>query len=171
MPAGWERRVAEDFISTGFPLRCKREKRMPPGSANHEGSFPLSSGCIPWILRRSAGSQDWRPTVHGAVCARIDAVAGYPASGKALAMDVLVGCGVPIVAFLAYVFLTEKPYRAQLYESFLGFLPALPELTGAPWHGEGGMSCLIREDRALSFQPSAHSTWNSQLLQLANFND
>ena len=29
---------------------------------------------------------------------------------------------VPILQALAYVFLTEKPYRAQIYESFLGFL-------------------------------------------------
>jgi hypothetical protein len=29
---------------------------------------------------------------------------------------------VPILQLLAYLFLTEKPYRAQIYESFLGFL-------------------------------------------------
>ena len=29
---------------------------------------------------------------------------------------------VPILQLLAFLFLTEKPYRAQIYESFLGFL-------------------------------------------------
>jgi hypothetical protein len=29
---------------------------------------------------------------------------------------------VPILQILAYLVLTEKPYRAQIYESFLGFL-------------------------------------------------
>jgi hypothetical protein len=29
---------------------------------------------------------------------------------------------VPILQLLAYLFLTEKPYRTQIYESFLGFL-------------------------------------------------
>ncbi len=29
---------------------------------------------------------------------------------------------VPILQILAYFFLTQKPYRAQVYESFLGFL-------------------------------------------------
>jgi hypothetical protein len=29
---------------------------------------------------------------------------------------------VPIVQLLAYLLLTEKPYPAQIYESFLGFL-------------------------------------------------
>ncbi len=32
---------------------------------------------------------------------------------------------VPMVQLLAYVFLTEKPYRAQIYESFLGFLTGI----------------------------------------------
>ena len=35
---------------------------------------------------------------------------------------VTVGVFVPILQGLAYCFLTEKPYRAQIYESFLGFL-------------------------------------------------
>jgi len=34
----------------------------------------------------------------------------------------LVGIFVPLLQVLAYFFLTEKPYRAQIYESFLGFL-------------------------------------------------
>jgi hypothetical protein len=34
----------------------------------------------------------------------------------------IVGVFVPVVQLLAYVSLTEKPYRAQIYESFLGFL-------------------------------------------------
>ena len=32
---------------------------------------------------------------------------------------------VPVVQLLAYLFLTEKPYRAQIYESFLGFLTGI----------------------------------------------
>lgn len=35
---------------------------------------------------------------------------------------IVVGMFVPILQMLAYLFLTEKPYRAQIYESFLGFL-------------------------------------------------
>jgi hypothetical protein len=30
---------------------------------------------------------------------------------------------VPLAQFVAYVVMTEKPYRAQIYESFLSFLP------------------------------------------------
>jgi len=32
---------------------------------------------------------------------------------------------VPLVQFASYALLTEKPYRAQIYESFLGFLTGI----------------------------------------------
>jgi len=38
---------------------------------------------------------------------------------------IVVGVFVPILQMLAYLFFTEKPYRAQIYESFLGFLTGL----------------------------------------------
>jgi hypothetical protein len=37
----------------------------------------------------------------------------------------LVGVFVPVVEWLAYFFLTQKPERAQIYESFLAFLPGI----------------------------------------------
>lgn len=38
---------------------------------------------------------------------------------------VVVAMFVPIVHVVAYFFLTEKPYRSQIYESFLGFLTGI----------------------------------------------
>lgn len=38
---------------------------------------------------------------------------------------VLVGALVPVVEWLAYFYLTQKPDRAQIYESFLAFLPGV----------------------------------------------
>jgi len=38
---------------------------------------------------------------------------------------VLVGVFVPVVEWLAYFFLSEKPARAQIYESFLAFMPGI----------------------------------------------
>ncbi len=38
---------------------------------------------------------------------------------------VTVAVFVPVVHLVAYVFLTKKPYRAQIYESFLGFLTGI----------------------------------------------
>jgi hypothetical protein len=37
----------------------------------------------------------------------------------------LVGVFVPVVEWLAYFFLTQKPERAQIYESFLAFVPGI----------------------------------------------
>ena len=37
----------------------------------------------------------------------------------------VVGAFVPVLQLLAYLLLTEKPYRAQIYESFLGFLTGI----------------------------------------------
>ncbi len=37
----------------------------------------------------------------------------------------LVAVFVPVVQGFAYLLLTEKPYRAQIYESFLGFLTGI----------------------------------------------
>jgi hypothetical protein len=37
----------------------------------------------------------------------------------------IVGVFVPVIEWLAYYFLTQKPERAQIYESFLAFLPGI----------------------------------------------
>jgi hypothetical protein len=37
----------------------------------------------------------------------------------------LVGVFVPVMEWLAYFFLSEKPQRAQIYESFLAFVPGI----------------------------------------------
>jgi hypothetical protein len=37
----------------------------------------------------------------------------------------LVGVFVPVVEWLAYLFLAQKPERAQIYESFLAFVPGI----------------------------------------------
>ena len=38
---------------------------------------------------------------------------------------VVIGVLVPFMQFLAYIFLKEKPYPAQIYESCLGFLTGI----------------------------------------------
>ena len=44
----------------------------------------------------------------------------------------------PILQLLAYWFLTEKPYRAQIYESFLGFLTG----TAGAYGGSAGRRAI-----------------------------
>lgn len=51
---------------------------------------------------------------------------------------VVVGMFVPLLQLLAYLFLTEKPYRAQIYESFLGFLTG----TAGAYGGSAGRKAI-----------------------------
>jgi hypothetical protein len=55
---------------------------------------------------------------------------------------VLVGVFVPLVEWLAYFFLTEKPERAQIYESFLAFFPGIAGAFGGSF-GRGVVDNLF----------------------------
>ena len=50
---------------------------------------------------------------------------GFLSPRKPWRWVVLIGAFVPIVEWLAYYFLSEKPTRAQIYESFLAFVPGI----------------------------------------------
>src|ERR1700733_10747515 len=50
----------------------------------------------------------------------------------------LVGVFIPLLRLLAYWFLSEKPYRAQIYESFLGFLTG----TAGAYGGAAGRQAI-----------------------------
>jgi hypothetical protein len=50
---------------------------------------------------------------------------GFLSPRKPWRWVVLVGVFVPIVEWLAYYFLSQKPDRAQIYESFLAFVPGI----------------------------------------------
>ena len=58
----------------------------------------------------------------------------------------LVAVFVPLVQAAAYLLLTEKPYRAQVYESFLGFLTGIAGAYGGATAGRG-VSELMEEVR------------------------
>jgi hypothetical protein len=55
---------------------------------------------------------------------------------------VLIGMFVPIVEGLAYVVLAQKPERAQIYESFLAFLPGIVGAYGGAF-GRGVVDNLL----------------------------
>jgi hypothetical protein len=52
-------------------------------------------------------------------------VLGFMSPHRPWRWVVLVGVCVPAVEWLAYFYLSEKPERAQVYESFLAFLPGI----------------------------------------------
>jgi len=57
---------------------------------------------------------------------------------------ITVAAVVPVMQLLAYAFLTEKPYRAQIYESFLGFLTGIVGAYGGAI-GRRGWEELFRD--------------------------
>ena len=61
----------------------------------------------------------------------------------------VVGLFVPVVEWLAYFFLTQKPERAQVYESFLAFLPGLPVLLAVRSLVELSTTCLPRSEPSI----------------------
>jgi hypothetical protein len=50
---------------------------------------------------------------------------GFFSPGRPWRWVLVVGAFVPIVEWLAYFFLSQKPERAQIYESFLAFFPGI----------------------------------------------
>jgi len=56
---------------------------------------------------------------------------GFLSPRKPWRWVVLIGMFVPIVEWLAYYFLSQKPQRAQIYESFLAFVPGIAGAYGA----------------------------------------
>src|ERR1700736_5297406 len=61
---------------------------------------------------------------------------------KAWRWVLLVGAFVPVVEWLAYFFLSQKPERAQIYESFLAFVPGIAGAVGGAV-GRGGFDNLF----------------------------
>jgi hypothetical protein len=57
---------------------------------------------------------------------------------------VTVAVFVPAVQLLAYLFLTQKPYPAQIYESLLGFLTGIAGAYGGSV-GRRGLNELLRK--------------------------
>jgi hypothetical protein len=56
---------------------------------------------------------------------------GFLSPQKPWRWVLLIGVFVPVVEWLAYFFLSEKPERAQIYESFLAFVPGIAGAYGA----------------------------------------
>jgi len=56
---------------------------------------------------------------------------------------ITVAAFVPIVQLLAYLFLTEKPYAAQIYESLLGFVTGIAGAYGGAL-GRHGLNEILK---------------------------
>jgi hypothetical protein len=67
---------------------------------------------------------------------------GFMSPRKPWRWVVLVGGFVPLVDWLAYFFLSQKPQRAQIYESFLAFMPGIAGAFGGSI-GRGAVNNLF----------------------------
>jgi hypothetical protein len=55
---------------------------------------------------------------------------GFISPRKPWRWVLIIGIFIPVVEWLAYFFLSQKPDRAQVYESFLAFLPGIAGAVG-----------------------------------------
>jgi hypothetical protein len=56
----------------------------------------------------------------------------------------IIGVMIPVIEWLAYYFLSQKPERAQIYESFLAFMPGIAGAYGGAL-GRGVVNNLFPE--------------------------
>jgi hypothetical protein len=95
-------------------------ERQPGGDAIYYLLAALSGALAGWLDIKVS---DLLLTAMVVVAANI--LLGFLSPRKPWRWVVVVGAFVPAVEWLAYFFLTQKPERAQVYESFLAFLPGI----------------------------------------------
>ncbi|MGA3091277.1 MAG: hypothetical protein ABSD75_21930 [Terriglobales bacterium] len=97
---------------------------FPTGKSGGDGLYYLLaalSGALAGWLDIKVG--DLLLTATAVLAANM--VLGFLSPGKPWRWVLIVGVFVPVVEWMAYWFLAEKPDRAQIYESFLAFLPGI----------------------------------------------
>lgn len=73
-------------------------------------------------------------------------VLGYLRPAQPWRWAVLIGVFVPVVELIAYLLFSQKPERAQVYESFLTFLPGIVGSYGGAF-GRGVVNNLFPEKK------------------------
>ena len=97
---------------------------LPKGKSGGDGFYYLlaaMSGALAGWLDIKVG--DFLLTAMVALAANM--LLGFLSPRRPWRWVLLVGAFVPTVEWLAYFYLTQKPERAQIYESFLAFLPGI----------------------------------------------
>ncbi|MGD0793797.1 MAG: hypothetical protein ABR920_18690 [Terriglobales bacterium] len=97
---------------------------LPNGKSGGDGFYYLlaaMSGALAGWLDIKVGDLLLTAMVVLAACMLL----GILSPRKPWRWVLLVGVFVPVVEGLAYFFLSQKPERAQIYESFLAFVPGI----------------------------------------------
>jgi len=133
MRAGWAEKAAEDSIG------IRDKTNSAPVGATRSGS-DTSIYFIGAILGICAGILDVR--IGDLLLTALFVLASAMLLGalrpeKPWRWTIIIALFVPVVQLLAYFFLTEKPYAAQIYESFLGFLTGIAGAYGGSFFRRG----------------------------------
>jgi len=97
---------------------------LPEGKAGGDGFYYLLAA----MLGALAGWLDIKVgdlLLTAIVVLAANMLLGFLSPRRPWRWVVLVGVFVPVVEWLAYFFLQQKPERAQVYESFLAFVPGI----------------------------------------------
>src|SRR5581483_1114061 len=113
MPVGWEGKVAEDSISTNQQASRRSDTLFYILAV----TFGMLAG---WVEVQVRDLLFTAPLVLAPAI-----LLGTLRPAKPWRWTILLGIFVPIADLLAYFLLRQRPDRAQIYESFLVFLPAL----------------------------------------------
>ncbi|MFY9644301.1 MAG: hypothetical protein WAK29_03935 [Terriglobales bacterium] len=100
------------------------EEFLPPRKAGGDGFYYLAAA----LSGAAAGWLDIKVgdlLLTAMVVLMANMLLGFLSPRKPWRWVVLVGVFVPAVEWLAYFYLSEKPERAQVYESFLAFVPGI----------------------------------------------
>ena len=92
----------------------------PPGDAPHYIFAFLCGAAAAWVDIK-VGDLLLTATIVVASCMLL----GFLRPRKPWRWVLIIGVCIPLAEWLAYFFLSEKPTRAQVYESFLAFLPGI----------------------------------------------
>jgi hypothetical protein len=134
MPAGSVEKAAEDSIS----IRSMSDSVPASAGGRSGGDAPIF--LIGAILGICAGILDVKlgDLLLTALFVLASAMLlGVLRPQKAWRWTITIALFVPVVQLLAYFFLTEKPYAAQIYESFLGFLTGIAGAYGGSFFRRG----------------------------------
>ena len=100
-------------------------QRTTPGDTFHYLCAILFGAAAAWVDVK-VGDLLLTATIVVASCMLL----GFLRPHKPWRWVLIIGTCIPLAEWLAYFFLSEKPTRAQIYESFLAFLPGIAGAVG-----------------------------------------
>src|ERR1700681_4247990 len=160
MRVGWERRADAGFILIRKigDMTTAWGQILPEEKSDGDGFYYLLAvmlGALAGWVNIKVGDLLLTAMVVLAACMLL----GILSPRKPWRWVLLVGVFVPVVEWLAYFFLSQKPGRAQIYESFLAFLPGIAGAFGGAmgrglvdnlFSGKGAGQASIVRSRARS---------------------